>query len=251
MKRNAAFTLIELLTVIAILALLLSMLTPALQRARNLTRVTVCLSNLRQLQNAYTAYSAHWKGRLLPYICNNSRPDAFWMQAIKPFYAGGGGPDARGVRCCPSVTKRDPRGWGTAYTSWYGGGFMAYNEGSFGLSGWMYDMSTYSASYQNDWEYTGKIFKASQVPVWFDCNWVDGLAVAHAEPLPRPGGGVAARRVVHGPGVHRSSRLVGQRRLCRRDRPQRSAARPVAAAVEHVFCPYRSHGALNRARHRI
>jgi len=184
MKRNAAFTLIELLTVIAILALLLSMLTPALQRARSLTRVTVCLSNLRQLQNAYTAYSAHWKGRLLPYICNNSRPDAFWMQAIKPFYAGGSGPDARGVRCCPTVTKRDPRGWGTAYTSWYGGGFMGYNEGSFGLSGWMYDMSTYSASYQNDWEYTGKIFKASQVPVWFDCNWVDAWPWHTQDPSP-------------------------------------------------------------------
>jgi len=191
MKRNA-FTLVELLTVIAILALLLSLLTPALQRARNLTRVTVCQSNLRQLEVAYTAYSSHYKSRLLPYICDGARPDAFWMQAIKPFYAGGGGPDARGVRCCPSVTKRDPRGWGTAYTSWYGGGFMAYNEGSFGLSGWMYDMMSgrpdgkynYAGHDQYDWESTGQLVKPSQVPVWFDCNWVDSWPMNTQEPVP-------------------------------------------------------------------
>ena len=47
--RRTAFTLVELLTVIAIIALLIGLLLPALSRARNAGRMAVSLSNLRQL----------------------------------------------------------------------------------------------------------------------------------------------------------------------------------------------------------
>jgi prepilin-type N-terminal cleavage/methylation domain-containing protein len=52
-----AFTLIELLIVMAIISLLLSILLPALGRARETSRRTVCGSNLRQMAIAFSQYA--------------------------------------------------------------------------------------------------------------------------------------------------------------------------------------------------
>jgi type II secretory pathway pseudopilin PulG len=53
-----AFTLIELLTVIAIIMLLISILMPALGRAREMARRTVCLSNLRGIGQGCITYAS-------------------------------------------------------------------------------------------------------------------------------------------------------------------------------------------------
>ncbi len=57
MTRYKAFTLVELLVVIAIIALLMAILLPALTKTREQGKRIVCLSNLRQLTVAWTAYA--------------------------------------------------------------------------------------------------------------------------------------------------------------------------------------------------
>lgn len=59
---RAAFTLIEVLVVVAIIALLLSILLPSLRQARATARGTICASNLHQFGIALAAYETEHRG---------------------------------------------------------------------------------------------------------------------------------------------------------------------------------------------
>lgn len=61
-RRNAAFTLIELLTVIGIIAVLAGILFPVFAQARGKARQTVCQSNLRQIGLALQMYAQDYDG---------------------------------------------------------------------------------------------------------------------------------------------------------------------------------------------
>ena len=59
------FTLMELLIVVAVIAILLSLLLPALSNARETAKLAVCVSNLNQLNKGYLAYSANNDNNLI------------------------------------------------------------------------------------------------------------------------------------------------------------------------------------------
>ncbi|MBL4701902.1 MAG: DUF1559 domain-containing protein [Phycisphaeraceae bacterium] len=66
MKNKSAFTLIELLVVISIISLLISILLPALGKARKSARTIKCASQLKQLGIGVEIYSQVYKGYLPP-----------------------------------------------------------------------------------------------------------------------------------------------------------------------------------------
>jgi prepilin-type N-terminal cleavage/methylation domain-containing protein len=88
-RHRRGVSLIELLVVFAIMGIMLSMLLPALQSAREMADEMVCKNNLHQLRLAMHNFrSAHkrlpapnlWTVELLPYLEEKALADAMWRQ---------------------------------------------------------------------------------------------------------------------------------------------------------------------------
>ena len=78
-QQSKAFTLVELLVVIAIITVLISLLLPALARARQMVMTMTCAANLRQVGQMFGLYAddfpgfyppVNWKHDLDPSIPN-------------------------------------------------------------------------------------------------------------------------------------------------------------------------------------
>jgi len=147
------FTLIELLVVISLIAILISLLIPALGHARERAREVICASQLRQWGTAIAAYAADNDGQLLmsaqPPWLNFHRPQIIWnrsidpgnyadelnAQAINPYIGAPVGLDqgtvtqvaADSVLYCPSTDRGFQASWSKSQMNNLGHGRMSYS----------------------------------------------------------------------------------------------------------------------------
>ena len=125
-KHRRAFTLVELLVAIGIVALLLAILLPTLARAREAGRRVGCASNLRGMHAAQMLYAADHRSLTPP---TGASPADQWMHRLLPYAnlrleptADGSAPRVPDAFWCPSeVSIENP--FDTTYT--------------YGLNGWM------------------------------------------------------------------------------------------------------------------
>lgn len=115
MSSRNAFTLVEMLSVVSIVALILSLLLPALARARTQAKITTCQANIRQLGmlvSMYQAESADFVPLLFDYWSNlalaGSKPaEQCWLSvALRRYDSQTRNLDAK--RFDPTICWPDP-----------------------------------------------------------------------------------------------------------------------------------------------
>ena len=81
-KMRKSFTLVELLITIAIIAILASILLPALQKAKETAKAISCTNNLKQLGVVWISYYSDYHESLLPTSMRYAKGDIFWHELL-------------------------------------------------------------------------------------------------------------------------------------------------------------------------
>lgn len=109
MVKRAAFTLVELLVVISIIALLLSVLMPALGRVRQSGYRVVCASNMSQISLGLQMYAGDNKGYVVPMrfekIGNIDNFQLSWDQTAAEYFSAKKNDSLKKYLTCPADRK--------------------------------------------------------------------------------------------------------------------------------------------------
>ena len=119
-RRAPGFTLVELLVVIGIIALLISILMPALRKAHETANGVKCMSNQRQIMQAFLMFAVDHKNRLPGNFTDFANPDtdkrAWLLNSQEPLTAAPMNGTlwkyvkTRDLYLCPSLQADNVRG---------------------------------------------------------------------------------------------------------------------------------------------
>ena len=214
MKKRIGFTLVELLVVISIIAILLAVLIPTLQRARGQAKNIVCRANIKQWGVMLSMYANANDGHFMPGF---SSINGMWMLKLRPYYGGASNAartpeghkssDTDKIRLCPKTTtftSTIPGAVTNPFTAWgINGegslpGVQPWGEkglyGSYGINAWVHDPPKQDGDVyridDDDWPYfwrTIYVKNPATIPVFGDSVWEGTLAKVTDSPPQKPG----------------------------------------------------------------
>jgi len=175
-SNNKGFTLIELLVVISIIALLMSMLMPALAKVRDQAKTIVCLANLKQFGIGFNLYLESNNGHFMD-------DDHTWYDELMPIV------QEKKLYMCPKATKTIREGARIAYSA-----FVVHEDsedeirGSYGLNDWLltdWDGDSSSSHPLEDflWK-TSEVKKAYNIPILSGCSRMNIMTVSFGDEPP-------------------------------------------------------------------
>jgi prepilin-type N-terminal cleavage/methylation domain-containing protein len=137
MKKRVSFTLIELLVVVAIISVLVALLLPAIQAARESARALGCANNLRSMMSGQSYYAQDY--HVYAYYTNYGGPPVVLLEhyigmgvLLNDWYAKVGEP----INYPPYVCPSEPQAISTGFRTWTGVA-QPYGWNTL-LGGWIY-----------------------------------------------------------------------------------------------------------------
>jgi len=204
--RASGFSLVELLVVITIIGVLIALLLPAVQAAREAARRVSCLNHLRQigigLQNYHAACGRFPPGGIEPTFLVSTGRQYAWSALIlpqieqeslsakidftKPSYAPANATAAATVistYLCPSTPRSSPLVQGRGATDY--GGLYGENIAPHPTDGsWVaengvmiYDRAFSIRDISDGTSNTLAVAENAMFPVWTDGQWINGLNI--------------------------------------------------------------------------
>jgi prepilin-type N-terminal cleavage/methylation domain-containing protein len=131
MNKERGFTLVELLVVMAIIAMLMGIMLPILARSRRQAQAVICQSNLKQWSYILEIYTNGNNGHFFGGFGEGWWND--WIEILRPTYVKRGG-----VTCCPTATQTVDKGGHGIFAAWSD---EEGDYGSYGLNAWICDIA--------------------------------------------------------------------------------------------------------------
>lgn len=157
---------------IAVIALLMAILAPSLNKARKRAKAVACQSKLKQWGYIFLMYAGDYDGSM-PAVSEK------WADALESHYADS---NIKALSCCPMATKPVSQGGQHPFAA-FDTVFVSFsrepiNAGSYGINGWVCNppseekINAFGLPTTNNWR-SVNVNGASNVPLLLDSMWID------------------------------------------------------------------------------
>jgi type II secretory pathway pseudopilin PulG len=175
MSRQKAFSVTELLTVVAITALMASILMPAASSVQKKLRSTMCTSNLQELGRIFSMYTDDNDGKFMERGCGYGYGAVSWFHCIRNYHDPNDD-----LITCPLAVLTPTDGGTNPYLAWENTTETepnAYYKGSYGINLWIANGGSCAydpCDFDNlCWIRTPSVSGASYVPLLVCSQWKD------------------------------------------------------------------------------